>query len=526
VNLPSLHEIDTALAERSLAQFIRQAWPVIEPATEYLHNWHVDLIAEYLEAVTAGDILRLIVNIPPRYMKSIAISVMWPAWCWGPANRAGERWMFASYAEALSTKHSLDRRVLMQATWYQERWGDRVQFTRDQNLKTEYENTARGAMVSTSVGGAATGKGGDRLVVDDPLNPREALSDAHREAANTWFAQTFSTRLNDKRRGAIVVVMQRLNDQDLSGHLREQGGWEHLKVAAEDPSPRVYLFPRSGKSVEIPAGAPIWPEREGLAELAQQRIALGSYGYSGQYLQEPSPITGGLLKRYRWRYWYQGEIPPAPVQERDEQANLVPCGQERLPAVDASAERRSPADAFDRIIQSWDCTFKDAASSDYVVGEVWGQKGADFFLLDLVRARLDVVATVQAIKDLSAKWPQATLKLIEDKANGPAVIALLRKDLPGLVPFEPQGDKFSRVVAIQPAQEAGNIYLPHPAVCPWVGDFVEECTKFPNAAHDDQVDAMTQALIKLLGLGSPPARAAARVTPQLNIARLGAGGRF
>jgi Uncharacterized protein conserved in bacteria len=235
------------LAERKLADFIRQAWHVIEPATPYLHNWHIDLICEYLEAVSAGQITRLIINIPPRYMKSIAVSVMWPVWEW--IRHPETRWIFASYSQSLSTKHSVDRRTIIQSDWYQSRWGDRFKLVEDHNLKTEFLNDKRGHMIATSVGGTSTGKGGNRLVVDDPLNPKEAASDVLRERANTWFDQTFYSRLDDKKTGAIVVIMQRLHEKDLTGHLLEQGGeWEHLCLPAIAEDRQVIHFPMSGRT--------------------------------------------------------------------------------------------------------------------------------------------------------------------------------------------------------------------------------------------------------------------------------------
>lgn len=460
---------------------------MLEPATPYLHNWHIDAISEYLEAVTAGQITRLIINMPPRYMKSIAVSVLWPTWVW--IEKPWLRSLFASYSQSLSTKHSLDRRTVIQSPWYQERWGSRFSLADDHNLKTEFTNNHRGHMIATSVGGTATGKGGDVLGVDDPVNPKEAHSDALRVAANTWFDQTFYTRLDNKKTGAIVVVMQRLHEQDLSGHLLQQGGWEHLKLPAEAKDRQTIVFPLSGRTVEREPGDIIWPEREGPEELAQTKRALGTYGYAGQYDQDPAPAGGGILKRHWWRYWQPkgANLPPVPV---------------RLP--DGTIELRQAVDLPDDLtdhLQSWDMAFKDTENSAYVVGQVWAYRGADKFLLDQVRDKMDFVATEAAVQMLTAKWPQAIAKLIEDKANGPAIISRLQHKIPGIIAIPAGDSKESRTHAVAPEIEAGNVYIPHPAVWPWVDAFLHEASTFPASTYKDQVDAMTQALARLQAAG-------------------------
>ena len=290
----------TRQAEGSLPAFMGQAWPVLEPETQFLPNWHIDLICEYLEAVTAGEITRLVINLPPRYMKSLLVSVLWPIWEWLRAPQT--RWLFASYSDSLSTKHSLDRRMVLQSPWYRDRWGDRFQLTSDQNEKTEYRNDRRGVMTATSVGGSATGKGGNRIVVDDPHNPVQAESDRQRQQALDFFLMTLSTRLDDKRKGAIVVIMQRLHTRDLTSVCLDHG-YTSLILPAEAEDPTTVTFPRSGRTIIRGVGDLLWPEREGQEDLARQKVALGSYAYAGQYQQRPSPRGGGLFKRSWWKYY-------------------------------------------------------------------------------------------------------------------------------------------------------------------------------------------------------------------------------
>jgi predicted phage terminase large subunit-like protein len=458
--LPALvAEKQIRAAGRSFSEYVRQSWHVIEPATPFMSNWHIDAISDYLEAVTGGEILRLLINMPPRYMKSICVSVLWPTWEW--INHPESRWLFAAYSASISGKHSVDRRRVIESDWYQARWSQVYQLTTDQNIKTEYENSRRGVMFTTSVGGTATGKGGTRIVVDDPHNPMEAESDVQRQTAIDFFDRTLSSRLDDKKKGAIVVVMQRLHEQDLSGHCIEQG-YTHLSLPAEAEK-RIIISTPSGRTFAREAGDILWPEREGTAELARAKVAMGSYAYAGQYQQQPSPAEGGMLKREWWRYY-----------------------------------KEAPAD-FDEVIQSWDMTFKDTKGADYVVGQVWGRKGASKYLLDQVRGRMDFPTTIKAFQGLTSKWPAAEAKLVEDKANGSAVIQTLKGTISGIIAIEPQGGKASRVSAVSPTIEASNVYLPDPTLEPWVHDFVEECAVFPNGTNDDQVDSMSQALTRWLG---------------------------
>ena len=489
LKLPTLEQVQAELSRRSLSTYIKHSWPIIEPGAEYLHNWHIDAIAEHLEAVTAGQIKRLIINIPPRYAKSITVTVMWPTWEW--LHHPETRWIFASYSASLSTKHSMDRRTIIMSEWYQRNFDKVFKLanagSRDQNMlntKSEFQNDKRGTMFSTSVGGSVTGIGGNRIVIDDPHNPKEAQSDAERRAGITFFDQTLYTRLDDKKKGAIVVVMQRLHESDLTGHLLQQGGWEHLCIPATSEGKTVISLP-SGKEIEREDGHILWPEREGKEELEQTKRALGSYAYAGQYQQRPAPSEGGILKRHWWRYWhFPGQkLPPVTVRLPDgEYLNI-----ENIPL----------PERFDEQIQSWDMAFKDTKTSAYVAGQAWGRVRADCFLLDQIRDKLDFVKTVEAVKTLTAKWPRAHAKLIEDKANGPAVIASLQHDIPGIIAIPAKDSKEARAHAISPFIEAGNVYLPHPQIFNWVDDLIEEAVSFPNGKYKDQVDTLTQALARL-----------------------------
>jgi predicted phage terminase large subunit-like protein len=475
-----LAEIDRELAARRFGEFVRQAWPIVEPSTPFVPGWHIDAIIEHLEAVSKGQIRNLLINVPPRHMKSLLVSVLWPAWEW--IRWPERRFLYSSYGAQLSIRDSLKCRRLIDSPWYQERWADRYALTGDQNTKGRFENDRSGYRLSTSVGGAATGEGGDRVVCDDPHNVQEAESDSVRKGTIDWFDVVMSTRVNDPKTAAKVVVMQRCHQQDLSGHLLEQGGWEHLCLPAEYEGSRAvssigFTDPRQEH------GELLWPERFGPAEIESLKVTLGSYAAAGQLQQRPSPAGGGIFKRHWFRFWQPpgANLPPVLVRYPD-------GTQQSVMAVEIGT--------VEEAIQSWDCAFKDLDTSDYVVGQVWGRNGARYLLLDQVRARMDFPETVKAVHRLSAAWNGAVAKLIEDKANGSAVIQTLINQLPGIIPVNPEGGKIARATAVSPLVEAGNVYLPHPMREPWVNDFIEECAAFPNGAHDDQVDAMTQALLR------------------------------
>jgi predicted phage terminase large subunit-like protein len=478
---PSLVDEIDCEARRSLREFIRQAWMTVEPATPYIPGWHLDAICDHLEAVSRREIRNLLINMPPRHMKSLAVSVFWPCWEW--TTWPERKWLFSSYAASLSIRDSLKCRRLVESPWYQARWGDRFQLTGDQNAKQRFENNKSGYRLATSVGGTATGEGGDRIVVDDPHNVNEAESTLVRRSVIDWWDQVMSTRLNDPKTGVKVIVMQRVHEADLAGHVLEQGGYEHLCLPAEYDGPTVstsigWSDPRTE------TGQLLWPERFGPDEVTALKRSMGSYAAAGQLQQRPAPAEGGILKRHWWRYWKTTGtyLPPVAVRLADGQVQLIP-------AVDLP-------DSFDDQMQSWDMAFKDLDSSDFVVGQLWGKVRADNFLLDQMKDRFDFPKTLDAVRAMTRKWPKSYTKLVEDKANGSAVIATLKHDIQGLIPVQPEGGKEARASAVSPQIESGNVYLPHPSFAPWVNGFIDECASFPNAAHDDQVDSMSQALLR------------------------------
>lgn len=480
--------VDPEDLRTSFRAFIPEAWAVIEPEP-FKPGWHLDAIAEHLEAVTAGAIRNLLVNLPPRHSKSTLVSVLWPVWEW--LTRPQERYLTASYAQSLAIRDALKSRRLIQSGWFRRRWGDLsrapvFRLTGDMNTKSRYDNSAGGFRIASSVDGSNTGEGGSRIVIDDPHNAKESLSDVSRLAVIDWWDRVMSTRRNDPERSARIVIAQRLHERDLPGHILAKGGdWTHLRLPAEYDGKR-FMTTIGWTDPRKNLGDLLWPQQYDRPALEELKRDLGPSNVPGQLQQTPSPPGGAVVKRKYLRYWQPADQDLGPVEWIDDD------GQVRKALVVPLPSR------FDEQAQSWDCTFKESKTADFVVGTVWGRLKADKYLLDCSRDRRDIVATLQEIKALTRRWPLARLKIIEEKANGAAVIRILHDSVPGLIAFNPDkyGDKLARLNACLPDIEAGNVYLPHPRLASWVAVFVDELLKFPNDEHDDQVDSMTQMLIR------------------------------
>lgn len=280
-----------AASRADFSLFLRRVMASVCPHARFSANWHMEVIAEYLAACARGDVTRLIINLPPRMLKSTMVSVAWPAWLLG--HNPAQRIMVASYAQSLSVKHSTDCRVVVQAPWYQQLFvGTRL--ADDQNEKEKFATTLRGYRRAVSVGGAAIGEGGNILIIDDPLNPMQASHHQQRTAVNEWFDHTWATRLDDKQHGAMVLVMQRLHPEDLSGYLLAKGGWEHLclpAIAPERTKIQVGAF-----CYEREAGEALHPAREPLAVLERLKMDLGSANFNAQYQQAPMKRVGAVVR--------------------------------------------------------------------------------------------------------------------------------------------------------------------------------------------------------------------------------------
>jgi hypothetical protein len=286
-----IHMIKPRVIRGDFPSFIEQCFHTVSPGQDYLPNWHIELIAEYLQACQRGELNRLIINLPPRSLKSIIASVAWPAWLLGHHPTA--RIMAASYAQALADKHSMDCRLVMKSEWYRALF-PATQLSREQNEKHKFLTTMRGMRLATSVFGAATGEGGNILIADDPMNPLQAMGRASRDFVNSWFSHTFATRLDDKRKGVIVVVMQRLHEDDTTGHLLRQGGWEHLKLPAIATKPERFVM--KGRVYRRKQGALLHARREDALLLERAKRELGSAHFNAQYQQTPLAVMSSMVK--------------------------------------------------------------------------------------------------------------------------------------------------------------------------------------------------------------------------------------
>ena len=342
-----------------------------------------------------------------------------------------------------------------------------IHMSRDNASVTNWDIAGhRGGMISAGIGGSITGEGADLLIIDDPIKNRaEADSESYREMIWNEWENTLLTRLHAG--GSVILILTRWHEDDLAGRLLRKEKEDIENGSHVGDTWEVVSLPAIAEENDLlgrEPGQALWPEGGYDEEWAKQKERdVGSRTWAALYQQRPAPAEGQLLRREWWNFYK--EMPP--LKE------------------------------FDKIILSWDCAFKDTKDSDYVVGQVWGRIGPKKYLLSQIRRRMDFPSTLQAFMRQVREWPLARAKYVEDKANGPAVMSILRQKIPGLIAVNPEGGKVTRVNAISYTIEAGDVYLPDPSIAPWVSAFIDECAAFPNGTHDDQVDAMSQALLKL-----------------------------
>jgi predicted phage terminase large subunit-like protein len=482
------NEQDRRAASGSLYEFVKQAWPTMEPGVPFVPSWHIKEICEHLEAISSGDIRRLLINIPPRHSKSTIVSVAWCCWEW--IAQPEQKFLAASYSGTLSIRDNLKARRLLQSPWYQSRWGHLFTMSGDQNAKQRFENDKTGYRIATSVGGTATGEGGSRLILDDPHGAQDAQSDAMRDTALEWFDQVWSTRLNNPKTDAMVTVMQRLHERDISGHIIDDiGGWEHICIPAEwDGKQRSTSLGAYDPRKKL--GELICPGRFGPAEITSLKQLLGTYGASGQLQQDPTPAEGGILKTKHFQLW--------PLKDG-------------LPS-------------FEYILQSYDCAFTEKTSGDPTACTVWGiftWKGIrQAMLLDAWDEHLGYPALrTKVVHDWTTEYggsskanPFARPRrpdriLVEAKASGQSLLQDLRLARVPAVGYNPgNADKISRAHQAAPTLELDIIWVPESAKNPnqpvsWAAAFLKQLAKFPVAEHDDYVDTFTQAVIFLKNEG-------------------------
>ncbi|MDP9052012.1 MAG: phage terminase large subunit [Acidobacteriota bacterium] len=442
-----------------LTTFIERSFYELNPQATYLPGLYIELIASALEKCRTGGTKRLIINLPPRTLKSHAASVVFPAWLLG--HDPSKQIICVSYGQDLSDKHARDSRTLMNSSFYRGLFPATV-LSAEKLSVADFLTTAQGSRMSTSVGGTLTGRGAEVLIIDDPMKPEEALSESRRRTSNDWYFNTLLSRLNSKDNGVIILVMQRLHQADLVGEVLEREHWEVLSLPAMAERDESYLIESQlGNCTYVrKVGEALHPERDSLETYRNIREAIGEYNFQSQYQQNPTTREGGLIKREWIKY----------------------CEPADWPRV------------FEYVLQSWDTAIKSGDRNDYSVCTTWGIYNGNFYLMDVFRKRLVFPDLKRAVLKLFRNYDVQKL-LIEDKGSGSSLIQELQPEyiwcLEGYTPNQTY-DKQMRLDAQSIKFESGRVFLPVQA--PWLVEYVNELTGFPGSKYDDQVDSTSQAL--------------------------------
>lgn len=473
-----LLEVERELCRRSLSDFVQLAWETLEPAQKYVHGWHIDAVCEHLEAVTHGKITRLLINIPPGTMKSMLVNVFWPAWEWGPLGMSAMRFIGASHSEGLATRDNLKMRRLVQSDWYQERWP--TPLTGDQNAKTYFENEATGFRLSCPVS-SMTGRRGDRLAWDDPHSVEAAISDAHRETALRVFTETLPTRLNNPDSSAIVVVMQRLHEEDVSGYIMANDlGYDHLMLPMEFEPERRCSTSIGFSDPRAEEGELLFPARFPRSVVERDKKVMGSYATAGQLQQRPAPRSGGF---FAW---------------------------EKLEIVDKVPPLVALVRYWDKAGTAGSNSAKAKETSARTAGVLMG-KGEDgrYYVLDVHAGRWEAPERERQLKAKADTDPPETNIWIEQEPGSggkESAQSTISNTLAGHIirSERPSGDKALRAEPYSVQVEAGNVRLLRGA---WNQEFIDEHKTFPRGKLKDQIDGASGAFSKLAkGVAYPRAR--------------------
>ncbi|MGJ8524061.1 hypothetical protein R84981_002778 [Carnimonas sp. R-84981] len=447
------------LCSRSLSAFVRRAWPVLEPGQPYIHGWHVDAICEHLEAITRGEINRLLINIPPGTMKSTLTSVFWPAWEWGAKGLPHTKMIGASHEQGLAIRDTRKMRNLVKSEWYQRLWP--ITFTSDQNQKTFYENDSTGFRQASAVA-SMTGKRGDRIVWDDPHSVEAALSDAHRETALRVFQETLPTRLNNPDRSAIVIVMQRLHENDVSGYILENDlGYEHLCLPMEFEPERRCSTSLGFSDPRKEDGELLFPERFSRETVERDKKVMGALATAGQFQQRPAPRGGAF---FEWQ---------------------------SVGYVDAAPK-------LTKIVRFWDKAGTDGGGA-YTAGvKIGAGVDGNFYILDVVRGQWSAAMREKTIRATAEGDGRLVSHWIEQEpgSGGKESAEATIRNLAGfsIKAERPTGDKAVRAEPLSVQVESGNVFLVR---AEWNQAFIDEMKTFPVGKYKDQIDAAGGAFTKV-----------------------------
>ena len=471
-----LSAIDKAMSERRLSYFIRQMWTTLDPH-DYVHGWHIDAICEHAEAVIGLEILRLVINIPPRHMKSISLSVGLTPWAW--LKKPELQFVYFSYASTLSIRDGVKARRVLDSPKYKDWWGDKFQLTSDQNTKIRYDNDKGGYRICTSVDGVATGEGGDLLIIDDANNVQEAESDPVRTGTNTWFDEVIQSRFNNPKTGALISIQQRSHAKDLTGHIMSKYGDDYTYLILPgrfEIDTRRKMALRTFHGFTDPRkeeGDLLWPERFGPPEMEALEKGLGVFGTAGQIQQRPAPREGGIVPLDKFNRY-----------------KVMPAMETWL-----------------RISLTFDTALKEKELNAYSVGQAWVETSRGLFLLYIWRKKCRYPDLRRSAKNLCEVWTPHEV-LIEDKSTGCTLIQDLQEEKKYPIKgIDPGGvDKVMRMEAEASAIDSGLCWLPEDASvvitnpaggemnCSWLTEFEDEVINFPNGEYKDQIDPMSQFL--------------------------------
>jgi predicted phage terminase large subunit-like protein len=480
-----LAEVERDLVLRGgLYDFVKVAWPQVEPSP-FTPNWHIGVVCEHLEAVSRIEIRKLLINVPPGSAKSLLTGVFWQPWEW--IHRPATKFIHASFDMSLPGTRDGGKIIrLMQSDWWRERFTSLL--TQKSPSAFNFDVYGGGFRFSTSPRSRGTGRHGNIVVVDDPIKPADTLGGpgiTHKrlDEVSQWWRATMSTRRADPATHREVIVMQRLHKDDLAGEALRDGGWTVLRLPMRFE--KTYSVPADIRTEE---GELLWPKRFPAETVRELEKSLHEHA-AGQLQQRPHARGGSIFKRSRWRFWGEGDEPCLcdecfdrcvndPTYTNPEHKTGRPC-------------RVLPAKGFD--VLSADLAFKGKQTSDFVAIQAWRTYGGEFFALDLTNDRLDFGDTKTRLLELAIKWSTAETVLIEDAANGPAIESELRQDLGGIELVKPDGGKEARAQAVIPLFAGEQVFLPkgHPGI--W--HLMAQCEAFPNDVNDDEVDALTQALV-------------------------------
>ena len=489
-------------AKQNLVEFVKQAWHILEPGTRLRWNWHLDVVCNHVQKMyeelgrayaDESYVMKarnLMINVPPRSLKSKIVSVFGPAWAW--LHWPWLKIRCLSSNKQVTGRDSRECREVIGSKWYQDtftpEWQIGVKTEAGKALPDgvlEFSNTARGTQIRSPFGGRITGSGTHVIIVDDPHDAEEANSDVKRQAVIDKWDIAIENRVEDPTRHVRIGIMQRLHEADWAGHCLAKGDWVHVKIPqefeAEQAQPKNVFGWQDPRTEDRELLFPDWFPA---SYIAQEKVKRGSYGYAGQHQQNPAPLDGGMFKRIWWN-WCRPDGEPHGLHPRPLQC---------LSRADAPA---IGLPRFDRRIISIDAAFKKLDTGSAVSMLVVGGAGMKRFVIDNTTKPLTFTETCDEILRLHKRYPMATRILIEAKANGSAIVDTLMPKIPGIIEIEPEGGKESRAFAITAEVEAGNVYLMDGAA--WVESFIHELSIFPNGKRDDQVDSLSQALIYMTG---------------------------